>query len=483
MQNFTVYSQSSLVGYNNHKINELAISLSMFEAILAPVLLLFGAFFTIKLEFYKPHTIINLVVGCLKPQRKLKKGEISPISGLLTALAGTIGTGNIVGVVGALIIGGAGAIFWMWVSAFFSLATKYSEVFLAVKYKKHSQDVYGPMVYIEKGLGKSYKPLAILFCVLGIIACLGVGNSVQANAISESVLALIQSQAFVSQKGETVIRFAVGIFLAFAVVYALHGGAARITKLSSILVPIMSGLYMLVCILVFIKSKQNAFSIINYIVRDAFDFKSVVGGFAGVGIAKSINMGITRGVFSHEAGMGSGSIAHAAASATTPQNQATLGIIEVVVDTFVICSATAISVISAGVLMPEGGNINVMQTIQNAFATILGNAGAGIFLSVSIALFAFSSMVSWSFYGSVCLKYVTNSSKRALSAFNWVYALFTIIGTVLSLNFVWSISAILNLLMAVPNLYALARLRNEIKNNDDSQRVSQSVLARGRGTH
>lgn len=434
----------------------------MLETILAPVLLIFGAYFTFKLKFYKPHTLIRLAAYGIKPE-KTKKGEISSLAGMFTALAGTIGTGNIVGVVGAIMFGGAGAIFWMWVSAFFSFATKYSEVFLAVKYKKHSSELYGPMVYIEKGLGRQYKPLAVLFCVLGIAACLGVGCSVQANSISESVVALAQSQIFVSAKVELVIRLIVGILLASAVIYALIGGAKRITKLLSVLVPVMSLLYMLICTIAFIKSRQNLFSILNYILRDAFDFKSVIGGFAGVGIKESIKMGITRGIFSHEAGMGSGSIAHAAASTVTPKKQAALGIVEVFVDTFVICSATAIAVISAGVLKLDGGNTNVMQAIQSAFATVLGSAGAGLFLSVSIILFAFSSMVSWSFYGSVCLKHVSKSSYIAQSAFKWIYAAFTIVGTILSLNFVWSISAILNLLMAVPNLYALAKLRNDIE--------------------
>ena len=396
----------------------------------------------------------NTVGSLFKKGKKTDNGKnLSAFQAVTTALAGTVGTGNIAGVTGAIFVGGPGAVFWMWVSAFFGMCTKYVEIALAMKYREKDENgVYhgGPMYYISNGLGKSWKWLAYVFAVLAGLASFGIGNMSQSNEIAGAATSLFGIPAMW-----------VGIILMVVVAIVILGGVKSIGTVTSYLVPFMSIFYVLAGILLIILRIGQIPGVLGQIFSQAFSFKSIGGGLFGYVIMNAMKNGFARGVFSNEAGLGSAPIAHAASSTEEPVEQAMWGVFEVFVDTIVICSITAFAILLSGVLNVEGGlgaYASKGAAAASAFNTILpGNLG-GIVIEVSLLFFALSTILSWSYYGSSCWAYLTKGNKVVDIIYKLVFIGMCYIGATGSGTLLWDISDTLNGLMALPNLIALIPL-------------------------
>lgn len=367
------------------------------------------------------------------------RGDISPFQALTTALAATIGTGNIAGVATAISLGGPGAVFWMWVSAFFGMMTKYAEVVLAVHFrraKKGGAVVGGPMYYLEDGL--NLKVLAVLFALFGALAAFGIGNMVQANSVADAV-----NQAF------GIPPLATGFFLAVATALVILGGIRRIAAITDKLVPVMAVFYMVGALLVVLGAAKEIPAAFAAIVGNAFTGRAATGGFAGAAVSQAVRFGVARGIFTNEAGLGSASIAHAAARTDHPARQGLWGIFEVFFDTHFVCTLTALAIMVTGV-WTEGLDGAALTTA--AFNRGLPGPG-GIIVAVGLVFFAFSTLVAWSFYGEKCCEYLAGS--RSVTLYRLVWIPLIPLGAVGGLRAVWALADTLNGLMAVPNLVGL----------------------------
>lgn len=396
----------------------------------------------------------NTIGSVFKKKNKKDNGNnLSPIEAVTTALAGTVGTGNIAGVTGAIFVGGVGAVFWMWVSAFFGMCTKFAEITLALRYREKDENgTYrgGPMYYITNGLGKNFKWLAVLFAAFGALASFGIGNISQSSEISGALKGLLNIKPLAS-----------GIILAVIVAIVVIGGVKRIGQVTSYLVPFMSIFYIIAGIVVIAIRIEDMPVLLGSIFKQAFNFKAVGGGIFGYVIMNAMRQGFARGVFSNEAGLGSAPIAHAASSTEEPCEQAMWGVFEVFVDTIVICSITAFAIILSGVLNVEGG-LDAFSSkgaaAVSAFNAILpGNVGGGI-IQVSLIFFALSTILGWFYYGQSCLDYLTKNNKAVQWIYKVVFVLVCIVGAVGSGKLMWDIADTLNGLMAIPNLVALLLL-------------------------
>ena len=417
-----------------------------------------GVFLTIKVHWLQvTHfgRIMKNTVGTLFKKQDVKDhgANISPFQAVSTALAGTVGTGNIAGVTGAIFTGGAGAVFWMWVAAFFGMVTKYAEIVLAMKYRiKDENGVYhgGPMYYIENGIGKGWKWLAVIFCLLGGLASFGIGNIAQSSEISGALSDLFRLPPLAS-----------GILISVVVALVTLGGIKRIGKVTSLLVPFMSAFYILAGIVLIIMRIGHIPAVFGQIFAGAFSFKSVGGGLFGYTIMMAMKQGFARGVFSNEAGLGSAPIAHAASSSEEPCEQAIWGVFEVFIDTIVICSITAFAVLLSGILDTEGGLSAFTSkgaAAAAAFNTILPGTLGGKVIELSLLFFALSTILSWAYYGENCWGYLTNNNKPFLLIYKIIFALVCIVGATGSGTLMWDIADTLNGLMAIPNLIALLML-------------------------
>lgn len=430
-----------------------------------PVMLLLlvgtGIYLSIRTGFVQAGRfgyVMRNTLGTLFNGKKKDHGSnLSPFQAVSTALAGTVGTGNIAGVTGAIFVGGPGAVFWMWVSAFFGMCTKYAEIALAMKYRvKDENGVYhgGPMYYIENGLGKSWKWLAVIFAVLGGLASFGIGNIAQSTEIAGALENLFGMNKLVS-----------GILLAILVGIVLIGGVKRIGQVTSYLVPFMSIFYILAGILVIVLRITQIPAVLWLIIRSAFSFKAVGGGLFGYAILLAMRQGFARGVFSNEAGLGSAPIAHAASSTEEPGDQAIWGIFEVFFDTIVICTITALAVLLSGVLDAPGG-LDAFGSkgvaAAEAFNAILPGTIGGTIIQISLLFFALSTILSWGYYGSSCWGYLTKDNKVVRLVFQLVFVLMCIVGSLGSGTLMWDIADTLNGLMAIPNLIALLLLSSTV---------------------
>lgn len=414
------------------------------------ILLGIGIFYTIKLKFFQIRHFkvwwrLTFLSMFDKNSRKGEKGKISPFQAMATALAGAIGTGNIVGVASAIALGGAGAIFWMWIAAVFGMATIYAENVLGMKYRtqKNGKYVGGPMYYIEKGLGQKW--LAAIFAVICTVAALGMGNMTQANSVAGAL-----------KNGFGISPQISGIVIAAAVGIIIFGGIDRIAALTEKLVPFMAVLYMLASAAVIVINIKAVPAALDRIFTEAFDLRSAAGGFMGYGMARALKYGISRGVFSNEAGLGSSPIVHAAADSSDPCRQGMWGMFQVFTDTIVLCTLMALCILTTQSDLSSSDGIAVST---KAFESVLGNSGK-IFISLSIVLFAFATLVSWSYYGEKSLEYLVGT--KAITIYRIFYAAAAYAGSVMSISLVWDISDTLNGLMAVPNLAALILLSKEI---------------------
>ncbi len=398
--------------------------------------------------------IMKNTVGSLFRKKDADHGNnLSPFQAVTTALAGTVGTGNIAGVTGAIFMGGPGAVFWMWISAFFGMCTKYAEIVLAMKYRETDADGThkgGPMYYIEKGLGKNWKWLAVIFAILGGIASFGIGNIAQSSEIAGAMGSIFG-----------VAPLAAGVILAVIVAIVVIGGVQRIGQVTSYLVPFMASFYILAGVAVIVLRITDIPFALKTIFTEAFSFKAVEGAIFGVAIMEAMQNGFARGVFSNEAGLGSAPIAHAASSSEEPCEQAIWGVFEVFIDTIVICTIPALAVIFSGVLNTTGGLdafASKGAAAAEAFNIILPGTLGGTVIQISLLFFALSTILGWSYYGERCWGYLSKDNKVVILVYKVAFVLFCIVGAVGSGTLMWSIADTLNGLMAIPNLVGLLLL-------------------------
>lgn len=388
--------------------------------------------------------------------RQPESEGVSPFQALCTALAATVGTGNLVGVAGAICLGGPGSVFWMWVCALFGMMTKFAEVTLAVRFRvpKNGETLGGPMYIILRGMGEKWRSLASAYCVFGVIAAFGVGNAAQINAVISGIHGLLEPFAIAAT---TRRDLAFGLILAVLVGTMLLGGAKRIGAAAERLVPFAAGAYILLCLVVLAMHAEAIPGALRAVFRGAFSPGAVTGGVIGSGFA-ALRTGCSRGVFTNEAGMGTASIAHASARTDHPAQQGLLGIMEVFLDTIVICTMTALVILTSGVSIPYGRDAGGELTIA-AFAAACGGWSRG-FLAAAMCCFAFATVLGWGLYGARCAQFLFGGN--AWTAFALLQTLTVIAGAVMNTQTVWLLAEIVNGLMAIPNLAALAYLSHEV---------------------
>ncbi len=406
-----------------------------------------------KFGFIMKNTLGTLFNKDNGKEKKKDDKNLTPFQAVTTALAGTVGTGNIAGVTGAIFAGGPGAVFWMWVSAFFGMFTKFAEILLAMHYRQTGKDgTYygGPMYYIEKGLNMKW--LAVVFAVLGGLASFGIGNIAQSSEIAGAMKGLVGIPTIVS-----------GIGLAVLVAVITIGGVKRIGAVTSLLVPFMSVFYIAAGIVIIVTNLAEIPGVFALIFKEAFSFKSIGGGIFGYTIMVAMRQGFARGVFSNEAGLGSAPIAHAASTTEEPVEQAMWGVFEVFIDTIVICSITAFTVLLSGIYT---GTLDTFGTkgaaAAAAFNMLLPGTFGGKILQFGLLLFALSTILSWSYYGERCWGYLSGNSKAVDIVYKLIFVFITIIGATGNGTLMWDISDTLNGMMAIPNLIGLLLLSGTV---------------------
>lgn len=415
-----------------------------------------GLFLTIRTRCIQVRRFgyaMKTTLGKIFDKKEASDGSMSPFQAVCTALAGTVGTGNIAGVAGAIAVGGPGAVFWMWCSAFLGMCTKFAEVTLAVHYReKNSEGDYvgGPMYYIKNGLGKRWQWLAILYSVFGVLTVFGTGNATQVNTIVASINAALINFHVLGEGGSSKVNLIIGILICILVAMVLLGGIKRIGRVTERLVPFMAVLYIFLALGVVVSHAQNVVPVFASIFEGAFSPQAVTGGVIGT-MFMSMKKGVSRGIFSNEAGLGTGSIAHACADTKDPIKQGLFGIFEVFTDTIVICTLTALVILCSGVGITYGAAAGAELTISGFTATY--GSWVSIFTTVAMSCFAFSTIIGWGLYGSRCMEFVFGS--RTIKIFMVAYSLVSILGATVKLDLIWGIADTFNGLMAIPNLIAL----------------------------
>lgn len=413
-----------------------------------PLLLLLvgtGVYFTLRLGMFqvsKLPTAFRLIFS----SDQSGQGDVSSFAALCTALAATVGTGNIVGVATAITTGGPGALFWMWVAAFFGMATKYAEGFLAIKYRTkdaNGQAAGGPMHYITLGMGQKWKPLAVFFAVSGVlVALLGMGTFSQVNSIASSM-----SSSF------GLAPQLVSIVTAISIAFFIFGGIEKISDVSTKIVPFMAILYILASLIVLLVHWNELLPTLGLVLKSAFSPAAAVGGFVGATVKEAIQRGIARGVFSNESGLGSAPIAAAAAKSDNPVEQGLISMTGTFIDTIIICTLTGLTILVTSQWTVEG--LEGAPLTQAAFATVFGSTGS-IALTISLVLFAFTTILGWSYYGERCIEFLFGT--KSILPYRLLFVAMVALGGFLKLDLIWTIADIVNGLMALPNLIALLAL-------------------------
>lgn len=398
---------------------------------------------------------IKTTIGRMFRKKDASDGAMTPFQAVCTALAGTVGTGNIAGVAGAIAIGGPGAVFWMWCSALLGMCTKFAEVTLAVHYRERNaagEWVGGPMYYIKNGLGRRWKWLAALFCIFAALAALGTGNAIQAGNIVGAIntLVLTIDPAFT---GTETLNLVVGIVLAVLAAIVLFGGVKRLGAVTEKLVPGMAVIYVVTCLSVVLFNADRLPSVFHDIFTGAFSPGGVTGGAVG-SMFVALSWGVKRGIFSNEAGLGTAPMAHATTSEKEPVKQAVYGIFEVF-NTIIICTLTGLTMLCSGIDL-HFGTTGETALVSSALGTLFTPQGGALIIAVCLVLFAFSTILGWALYGSRCCEFLLGP--KAIKPYRVVYVLITVVGATTNLELVWSIADTLNGLMALPNLVALAAL-------------------------
>ena len=396
---------------------------------------------------------MKVTIGRMLKKREASDGALTPFQAVCTALAATVGTGNIAGVAGAIAIGGPGAVFWMWISALLGMCTKFSEVTLAVHFREKNAEgdlVGGPMYYIKNGLKKQWHWLAYLFAAFGVLTVFGTGNATQVNTITTAIDSALYNYGVISEQNVSTMNLVIGIILAVLIGLILLGGIKRIGQVAEKLVPFMAVIYIILAIGVVILNYRNIPTVFASIFKGAFSPASVTGGAVG-SFFMSMKKGVSRGIFSNEAGLGTGSIAHACADTRKPVKQGFFGIFEVFVDTIVICTLTALVILCSGV--PVGyGDAAGAELTSLGFTSTYGR-WVSIFTAIAMCCFAFSTIIGWGLYGTRCVEFLLGT--RANRPFMILYALVAIVGATMELGLMWNIAETFNGLMVIPNLIAV----------------------------
>ncbi len=402
-----------------------------------------GIYFTFRTRFFQIRKFKDVFSKTVFSKTN-KTAKISSFQALSAALAGTIGTGNIAGVATSISLGGPGAVFWMIVSAFFGMMTKYAEVLLAVKFRtknKKGEFSGGPMYYIEKGLG--LRSLGVIFALLLALSAFGIGNMVQSNSVSTALADCFGINNKIN-----------GFFLTTICFFVIMGGAKKILSSTEIIVPFMALFYMIGTVIFLIINAKYIPMAFSAIFRDAFNFSEFWGGTSGFAVSKAVKYGVSRGVFTNEAGLGSSSVAHASADVNSPEEQGLWGIFEVFFDTVIMCTLTALVILTANGGSLIASELSGMELTIAAFETIYGQFG-GVFISISMIFFAVATILGWGLYGERAILYLSKENKIALFVYKILYVCAIYIGACMSLDTVWTLSDTLNGLMAIPNIIAL----------------------------
>lgn len=422
-----------------------------------------GLYLSIRTRFLQIRKFgyaIQTTIGRMFRKKEASDGALTPFQAVCTALAATVGTGNIAGVAGAIAIGGPGAVFWMWISAILGMCTKFFEVTLAVHFRERNAEgdlVGGPMYYIKNGLGKNWRWLAYLFAGFGVLTVFGTGNATQVNTITTAIDSALLNYHVISTDTVPVMNWIIGIAITFLVGLILLGGVKRIGQVTERLVPFMAVLYIVLALGVVVFHFQNIPAVFASIFEGAFHPSAVTGGVIG-SFFLSMKKGVSRGIFSNEAGLGTGSIAHACADTRKPVKQGLFGIFEVFADTIVICTLTALVILCSGVSVPYGEAAGAELTIEGFTATY-GN-WVSIFTAVAMCCFAFSTILGWGLYGARCIEFLFDA--KVIKPFMVAYSLVAILGATVELGLLWSIAETFNGLMAIPNLIAVFLLSGTV---------------------
>ncbi len=396
---------------------------------------------------------MKVTIGRMFKKKEAADGAMTPFQAVCTALAATVGTGNIAGVAGAIAIGGPGAVFWMWISAILGMCTKFSEVTLAVHFREKNEKgelVGGPMYYIKNGLKKHWHWLAYLFSIFGVLTVFGTGNATQVNTITTAIDSALFNYGIISKDSASTVNLIIGIVLAVLLSLILLGGIKRIGQVTEKLVPFMAVIYIVFALGVVALNFQNIPHVFASIFKGAFSPASVTGGAVG-SFFMSMKKGVSRGIFSNEAGLGTGSIAHACADTRKPVKQGLFGIFEVFVDTIVICTLTALVILCSEIPVNYGSAAGAELTILGFTSTY--GTWISIFTAVAMCCFAFSTIIGWGLYGSRCIEFLLGPKLN--KPFMLVYSLVAIVGATMDLGLMWSIAETFNGLMAIPNLIAV----------------------------
>ena len=413
------------------------------------------------IQIWKFPYAIKTTIGRMFRKKDASDGAMTPFQAVCTALAGTVGTGNIAGVAGAIAIGGPGAVFWMWCSAILGMCTKFSEVTLAVHFRERSSNgdlVGGPMYYIKNGLGKKWQWLAMLYSLFGVLTVFGTGNATQVNTITAAIDTPLLEYGIVGSGAVSMVNLVIGIVVAMLVAMVLLGGIKRIGSVSEKLVPFMALFYVILALGVVIINYRRVPQVFASIIGGAFDPMAFTGGVVG-SMFMSLKKGVSRGIFSNEAGLGTGSIAHACADTRKPVKQGLFGIFEVFADTIVICTLTALVILCSGTPVSYGSAAGAELTISGFTSTYGG--WASIFTALALCCFAFSTIIGWGLYGSRCIEYLFSTNK-VVRPFLVVYSFVSILGATADLGLLWDIADTFNGLMAIPNLIALLLLSGTV---------------------
>ena len=417
-----------------------------------------GIFLSIRLRFIQFRYFIH-GISCIsgKWDRPDEKGEITYFQALSTALSATIGTGNIAGVATAIAAGGPGAVFWMWITAFLGMATKFTCCMLAVNFREIDENgivAGGPMYYLEKGFGKKY--LGILFAFFTVIASFGIGNMVQANSVVDPFIHACSKNMRLS------LAVIIGVIMAILVAIVIIGGVKRIAKIAEKIVPFMALVYVVTAFIIILFNVDKLLSVFKMIFKGAFGIDAATGGVAGYSVMNAMQFGIARGVFSNESGLGSAAIAHAAAKTREPVREGSVAMLGPFIDTIIICTMTAIVIIISGIY--NNGDLNGAALSARAFNNALPNFGSYV-VSFGLVFFAFTTIIGWSYYGDRAIYYLFGKwGNTATKIYRWIYVVMIPVGAAIPLKMVWTLSDITNGLMALPNLIGLIALSGYVYN-------------------
>lgn len=422
----------------------------------AGALLLSGIILSLRLRFVQIRELPRAIGNLFSRDKDAgAQGAISPMQAVCTALGGTMGTGNIAGVAGAMALGGPGAVLWMWIAGFFGMATKYLEIALSVRYRRRNargEWVGGPMYYMEK-CGRGGQKAARVFCICALLASLGVGNAAQVNVLSDSLCTL--ARAFEWGTDEFLLRIAAGTVLAVLIAFMALGGMGRIARAAERLLPFVSVVYVLCMLAVIVTNAQRILPSLDLIFSSAFSPRAALGGAAGITLKAALSAGVTRGVFTNEAGMGSSAMAHAAAHGALPHTQGLWGIAEVFIDTFLVCSLTALGILCSGCDIPYGGAAGAEVTTQ-AMATVFGARTSALLMTLSLLCFAVSTLMTWSFYGMRCMEYLLHG--KGVKIYLTIFSLLALPFSVMKSADMWEMTEVFTVLMSLCNLPFLLRM-------------------------